>query len=50
VSGSDAVPAASVAFTDHAPEYTALRRRLVPDFDGFVPGAPSESPALSRLR
>jgi tRNA (cmo5U34)-methyltransferase len=29
------VPAASQAFSAHAPEYTALRRRLVPDFDEF---------------
>jgi tRNA (cmo5U34)-methyltransferase len=29
------VPAASAAFSAHAPEYTALRRRLVPDFDAF---------------
>jgi tRNA (cmo5U34)-methyltransferase len=29
------IPAASAAFSAHAPEYTALRRRLVPDFDAF---------------
>ncbi len=29
------VPAASQAFSAHAPEYTALRRRLVPQFDEF---------------
>lgn len=29
------VPAASVAFSEHAPHYTALRRRLVPGFDRF---------------
>ena len=28
-------PAAARAFTAHAAEYTALRRRLVPDFDRF---------------
>jgi tRNA (cmo5U34)-methyltransferase len=33
------VPAASAAFSAHAPEYTALRRRLVPDFDGFYGSA-----------
>jgi tRNA (cmo5U34)-methyltransferase len=27
--------AALQAFTDHAPEYTALRRRLVPEYDKF---------------
>jgi tRNA (cmo5U34)-methyltransferase len=29
------VPPASAAFSAHAPEYTALRRRLVPGFDQF---------------
>jgi tRNA (cmo5U34)-methyltransferase len=29
------VPAASLAFTAHAPEYTALRRRLIPEYDKF---------------
>lgn len=29
------VPAASLAFSAHAPEYTALRRRLVPGYDRF---------------
>jgi tRNA (cmo5U34)-methyltransferase len=29
------VPAASAAFSAHAPDYTALRRRLVPDLDVF---------------
>lgn len=29
------VPAASLAFTAHAPEYTALRRRLIPAYDRF---------------
>lgn len=29
------VPAASAAFSEHASEYTALRRRLVPDLDVF---------------
>ncbi len=28
-------PAAAAAFSAHAPEYTALRRRLVPGFDAF---------------
>lgn len=28
-------PAAAAAFSAHAAQYTALRRRLVPDFDGF---------------
>lgn len=28
-------PAAAAAFSAHAPEYTALRRRLVPEFDAF---------------
>jgi tRNA (cmo5U34)-methyltransferase len=29
------VPAASLAFSAHAPEYTALRRRLIPEYDKF---------------
>jgi tRNA (cmo5U34)-methyltransferase len=29
------IPAASLAFTEHAPEYTALRRRVVPEYDKF---------------
>ncbi len=32
-------PAASVAFSAHASEYTALRRRLVPDYDQFYGAA-----------
>jgi tRNA (cmo5U34)-methyltransferase len=32
-------PAASVAFSAHAAEYTALRRRLVPCFDAFYGAA-----------
>jgi tRNA (cmo5U34)-methyltransferase len=33
------VPAASLAFSAHAAEYTALRRRLVPEFDAFYGAA-----------
>jgi tRNA (cmo5U34)-methyltransferase len=29
------VPSASLAFSAHAPEYTALRRRLIPGYDKF---------------
>lgn len=32
-------PAASAAFSAHAAEYTALRRRLVPEFDAFYGAA-----------
>jgi len=39
VSGNGAVPAASAAFSAHAPEYTALRRRLVVQFDAFYAAA-----------
>jgi hypothetical protein len=28
-------PAAALTFSAHAPEYTALRRRLVPGYDQF---------------
>jgi tRNA (cmo5U34)-methyltransferase len=33
------VPAASLAFSAHAPQYTALRRRLVPGYDRFYGAA-----------
>jgi tRNA (cmo5U34)-methyltransferase len=33
------IPAAAQAFSDHAPEYTALRRRLLPCFDAFYGAA-----------
>lgn len=33
------IPAASAAFSAHAPEYTALRRRLVPDLDVYYGAA-----------
>jgi tRNA (cmo5U34)-methyltransferase len=43
---SPPAPAAAQAFSAHAAEYDALRRRLVPDFDGFY-GAVTE--AVQRL-
>jgi tRNA (cmo5U34)-methyltransferase len=47
-------PAASVAFSAHAAEYTALRRRLVPEFDAFYGAAvaalgPLAEGALERI-
>ena len=40
-------PASSRAFSAHAPEYTALRRRLVPRFDAFYAAAVDALVSLS---
>ena len=37
--GATAVPASSAVFSAHAPQYTALRRRLVPRYDDFYGAA-----------
>jgi hypothetical protein len=48
VTTSPPAPAAAQAFSAHATEYDALRRRLVPDYDGFY-GAVPEALAQERL-
>jgi tRNA (cmo5U34)-methyltransferase len=45
-----AIPAASLAFSAHAPQYTALRRRLVPRFDAFYGAAVDAVSALGPRR